>query len=260
MPLVINELSVVGQAPSLPEALLLIGSFHRLIQQYMTLRRGERIYVHSTFANRMLTMELTVVECLRQMIGGDVKRFFLTAITNQGWCLDAILAEEIPDHICSYNNNDAKSSALAGAAYWNGSLASMDGYPEFQTDKVTVQFSKDGSEPQTIPLDNFHQEQQVTRKYWKRYNPSPKHHIYSRGPASIMDLQPNQAEQVLNNGIEHSDGKQVHSFFQGKFYEFKFDNVDSFHGYVVEATEIETPILLIMRGRGLISETDYRHS
>lgn len=67
------------------------------------------------------------------------------------------------------------------------------------------------------------------------YELNPKHSILKegylegKGTVSIMDLDDNTAQEVLNKAIQ--DGNKLYSCYDGKFYEFQNHRGNLWHGY-----------------------------
>lgn len=51
-----------------------------------------------------------------------------------------------------------------------------------------------------------------------------------------MDLSDEVAQAVLDKGIV--SGRQIYGYYDGKFYEFQFDNFVGFHGYPVDENKV----------------------
>jgi len=63
--------------------------------------------------------------------------------------------------------------------------------------------------------------------------PSPKHRqMGERGiKGTPMDLSDKDAQIALDSGIAY--GRQIYSYYKGKYYEFQSDNAETFHGYPI---------------------------
>lgn len=83
----------------------------------------------------------------------------------------------------------------------------------------------------------------------RNYVPSPKH---ERGGAGTqMDLDPETAQQVLEEGI--GSGRQVYGYHNGQLYTFQPDNAGGYHGYPVPGSRVPIQVLREMRDQGTIA-------
>src|SRR5207245_129975 len=113
------------------------------------------------------------------------KQTFFEIIT-KGPYIDFLLTEQIPNHLCTFNNRDARKSSLAGAAYLSGLLASLANSVPFASSNIRVNFSEDGDTPSPHNLENFLDVASITLRLRLRYLPIPKHQL--GGSGTLMDL------------------------------------------------------------------------
>lgn len=88
------------------------------------------------------------------------------------------------------------------------------------------------------------------------YSPTAKH--AQGGWGTEMDLDDEEAKEVLNQGQQV--GKQVYgrSSRTGKIYEFQPDGVGGWHGYSIPGNEAPSSVLKDLRDRGVITNSEYK--
>lgn len=74
-----------------------------------------------------------------------------------------------------------------------------------------------------------------------------------------MDLDPQTAVLVLNEGIVGPNGRQVYGVYGGVLYEFQQHEPGRFHGYPVPGGQNNVPnaVLKEMLKRGIISQPQF---
>lgn len=249
MKFIINELSFIGQATGGYDADNLMKELTEVVKAIKPLQGNEPVYVHEDFANRQISKDYTVykwaVNQKQNSSDRDLAVFFIQLCTNAPFVLD-ILNQDLANWKCEFQNQDYRESSLAGAAYLEGVLISLQNASDFSDDFIEVRFSinQDPLEIKNIQnLTTIHQAQKLRPKY----NPSAKHRNQGeRGKkGTIMDLSDTEAQQVLEQAYVHKwlAGKKYYGYKNDKFYEFQPDNVGSYHGYPVDRNEVPDKVL-----------------
>lgn len=255
MDLLINELSFHAQARNNHDGIRLMNGLIELVTSFKKLQKANRVITHSTFHGLPVAAELSVLDCLRSL-GPTTERQVFFQLATKGPFIDHILQDEIPAHTCVLDHDDLKNSSLAGAAYVDGSLASLSDSSRFSTQVITVSFSTDGAVAKSVDLHNFSSAGEMTERLELRYVPSAKH--AAGGFGTRMDLDPQVAKEVLNRGLLGPNGRQIYSFHDRKIYEFQPDGTGSFHGYPISSRELPTQVLRNMLEGGMIDTPQYR--
>lgn len=89
----------------------------------------------------------------------------------------------------------------------------------------------------------------------RKYQPTQKHE--KGGWGTEMDLPPETAQTVLDNGITGPNGSQIYGHHDRKLYEFQPDNTGGYHGYPVRGTEVPPKVLRTMKDNGTITNAEY---
>ncbi|WP_013325286.1 hypothetical protein [Gloeothece verrucosa] len=139
---------------------------------------------------------------------------------------------------CYLNSKNISSSSIAGAAYDNGVLISLQNAPNFQSDSISVNFSENNQAFQIREIENLTDVAQAN-KIRRCYVPSPKHK--RGGSGTYMDLTDVEAQAALDKGLP--SGKQIYSFYNNKYYVFQNDNAGGFHGYPVDRQAVPPKII-----------------
>jgi hypothetical protein len=240
MHILVNERSFIGQAPTVYDAPNLMRALMDVLKALKPLQGSEPISTHSSLFQRELSPAYTVDEWARAKSAKDrdIRTVFIVLV-RKGPHIDKLLNDELEYHECHFNEQDVATSSIAGAAYFKGVLASLQGAPEFAPAYLPVKFSTDGQSYQDIEIPNLTDAQQISNVR-RKYVPSPKHDPLG-GWDSPMDLDDSVAQIVLDNGIP--DGKQVYSQHSGKFYVFQPDNVGGYHGYLISKNDVPAKVL-----------------
>jgi len=249
MHFLINEQSFIGQGTNytVPNLLLLLAE---TIDSITPILCGDSIHRHSNLANRYATPQLTLHDCLFQIRDPrlQARRVFLLTTLTKGPHIDTLLSS-IPHH-CKYNGKDVTSSSLAGAAYFNGALISLNSCPQFAAGLVPLDFAHGSNLPLSpVTVTNIITPAHASglRRYYKA---SPKHG--RRGWGTFMDIEDDQqAQQLLDCGEQgdHENDKQIYNLHAGKFYEFQPDNADYYHGYPVPEEEVPAEVVRRLSNR-----------
>jgi hypothetical protein len=86
------------------------------------------------------------------------------------------------------------------------------------------------------------------------YRPSDKHK--KGGHGTEMDLDDATAELVLKKSILGSS-KARYGWYNGKLYEFRYDNAGGWHGYPIKGLEAPTRVLREMLSKNWITMSEY---
>ncbi len=247
MHLLINEFSVIGQAPTVYQAPDLVRAVFDVINALAPTRHTDPILAHSTLFNCPLSPNYTLHEWARTKSANDRDiRLFFVKIVTQGPFIDKILEKK--QHECYFNGRNVSFSSIAGAVFFEGVLVSFQDAPEFIPENIQVVFSTDEKSSRNIKIRNLTHSDQVSRVR-HNYVPSPKHDPVT-GWATKMDLDAQIAQQVLDSGIQQ--GKQIYGYYGEKFYVFQPDNANGYHGYPISRIDVPTIVLRELQNKGYI--------
>lgn len=249
MYILINELSFVGQADTRYDAPRLMQTMMNVIKELEPIQRNDPLCTHHSFSQRRLSADYTVYEWASARFPNDedkeLRKFFVFVVT-KGPFIDVLLDQALTYHESFLNQRDVSSSSIAGAAYFEGTLISLQDAPEFEVERLLVKFSEDGKNYQNKEVRNLTQEGQSWNFVRPRYVPSPKHEVGGWG--TPMDLNDETAQRVLDRGVRY--GRQIYGYHDGKFYEFQYDNAEGYHGYPV--SRVPTPVVRKMQASGIL--------
>ncbi|WP_129630825.1 hypothetical protein [Candidatus Oscillochloris fontis] len=257
MHILINEHSIQQQAPTPYAADRILIEFSDALDTLEPRRINDSddpdenrdpIYSHSSIFSLRLCAQMTLKdlfyterdhdsETLRKL--RTVRTSLLRRIRN-GPYIDTILEKIL--HECTRDEAGSKKrldeSTIAGAAYFEGILVSLQHSPHYPPGDIEVYFSK-GEEPQPVEIEHYTSVDEIKvrrRHYW----PHPKHDKSMPTYGVIgtqMDLPPEEAEKVLNAGIPI--GKRVFGrSAKGKLYAFHRHHSNEYHGYPVDEEEL----------------------
>jgi hypothetical protein len=245
--ILINELSLVGQADhhaTADEFMRLLAETYRELEPMLC---GGQLYRHSTLGQCLLCPDLSVYEWLRRPQKGEMRaiRNVIQEFLTKRPRIDTLLAEAAPDHICRCIVNDitveCPFSSLAGAAHLAGWLLSLRGCTDFPPGSVEIHYCKEGNQPQALDLQHFIEVAEA-QAICRRYESNPKHEDFStygiRG--TRMDLKPAEAQRILNCGVQFAGDKRVFAYHNNRIYVFNPHRAEAnlFHGYPVEPQEL----------------------
>jgi hypothetical protein len=216
-----------------------------VIRTLEPIRRDDPISTHSSLHSREIAKNIQVFDWARpdttiDRVERDTRRLFIILAT-KGPFIDKLLDQSLDYHECYFQETNVTSSSLAGAAYFSGVLVNLQNAADFAHEHIQVRFSEDGTVYQDIEIPSLTQALQVDGLR-RNYVPSPKH--APGGWGTLMDLDNNTAQNVLDNGI--LDGKQVYNLYGGKYYTFQSDNVGGYHGYPVSRNEVPARIIRLI--------------
>jgi hypothetical protein len=92
------------------------------------------------------------------------------------------------------------------------------------------------------------------------YDPKPALPGGKHGPGgwgTLMDLDAETAQKVLNEAISADGKKQLYGYYEGKIYEFQPDNAGTYHGYPIPGDQAPIGVLRKLRDSGKISGAQY---
>lgn len=243
MQFLINERSFIGQAQHNDDADKLMIVLFDIIKELEPLS-SKQILTHTTFFSCYITAQIKVKDWLYQKSkspNGDeqeTSRVLLIKLMNKGPFIDDILDEELEFHECYFKNHDVCGSSLAGAVHLQGNLISLQNAPDFVSQFIKLRYSQDGVDYKEIEITNLTYVSHA-KNLRPCYVPSPKHALGGWG--TLMDLNDEVAQAVLDKGIV--SGRQIYGYYNGKFYEFQYDNFAGFHGYPVEENEVPYKVI-----------------
>jgi hypothetical protein len=244
MHFLINEQSFIGQAKHHDDADKLMIVLFEIIKELEPIKSSKPILTHSSFFSCHITVQIKVSDWLHQKSKSssgeeqETSRILLIKLMNKGPFIDDILDEELDFYECHFNNQDVCGSSLAGAAYLQGTLISLQGAPDFVSQSIQLRYSQDGIGYKEIEITNLTHVSHA-KKLRPRYVPRPKH--AQGGFGTLMDLSDEVAQAVLEKGIV--SGRQIYGYYDGNFYEFQFDNFVGFHGYPVDENKVPYKVI-----------------
>ncbi len=236
MHFLINELSFIAQASTKYDADGLMAMIVNIVSELEPVQGDDPIQVHRSFASRQVSTDLSVKDWVYQKLKSPKDKqlgSLFVRLMSQGPFIDRTLNESLDYHECKFNNQDVSESSLAGAAYLQGTLISLQNAPEFTVESIQVKFSTDGKVYEDVKIPNLTNVSQA-KNLRPSYIPSPKHALGGWG--TLMDLTDEVAQAVLDKGVV--SGRQIYGFSDEKYYEFQSDNVGGFHGYPVPPQEV----------------------
>lgn len=244
-PVVINELSAVGQAANVYDCDAIMRALAETLRALEPIQCGGTIHTHSSFCNQRLSVNQTVYEWLYGPFRRDLLaiRQLLCKLLRHGPFIDTRLADIA--HTCERTFNgqcmDHAQSSLAGAAHLNGWLISLRQCPSFPPGPVTVSYSEGGGDVKEIDLAHFVNARDVQRVR-RIYQPNPKHGtIPTDGVIGTpMDLSDEEAQRVLDSCVSAPEEKRVCGRYNGRIYVFSPHRLEEnlYHGFPVDKEEL----------------------
>jgi hypothetical protein len=245
---VINELSVTGQAANRFAADDLMRGLGRALQ---ALKRGKddlKVYTHSDLANKRLhggTGENTVHDWLSGPLGRELQpvRLLLLTYLRRGPFLDLLMGDA--PHVCyhTFQNEsiDHPLSGLAGAARLRVALLSFAGCTRFPSGPVRVRYGVTDADAIPLALQHFLDDREVDRAR-RKYEPHTKHTGgASRGVRGTpMDLSTEDAQAALDQCVSSHDERRVCARFRSKIYVFHPHSLEEnlYHGFPMDESEV----------------------
>ncbi|WP_027403794.1 hypothetical protein [Aphanizomenon flos-aquae] len=268
MQVLINELSIIGQFDNKYSAEVKMEIVKDIIwnifkdfyqdDKYI-LNPINHIKIHSSFLDCKLCSDFTISDWLKEQYKHKTKISVILAgiKRNRDLYIDNILNRKLQYWECEFNLKDCCESSLAGAAYLEGRLISLQDAPEFKSEDIEVYF---GIEEEPLKKKNIHNLTTIeqARKLRPRYKFHTKHdpeRLWKTpsDEASPMNLTPEKAQKILDKAVIHdlTDGTQYYGYYQDKFYEFQpggegdgtgkfdLDGYPLYHGYIIEENELK---------------------
>ncbi len=235
MYVMINELSFIGQADIKQDAPTLMRTMMNVIRELKPIQGDDPTCTHTSLFNQPLSAEYSVDDWVTTRFANDpdrdVRRFFVVYV-RKGPFIDRLLDKVLEYHECYLNDqDDVLGSSLAGAAYFTGTLVSLQDAPLFEDKFIQVRFSIGDNPYEDIKIPNLTREGQLWGVARRQYVPSPKHNPLG-GWGSPMDLDDETAQRVLDRGVRYR--RQIYGYHDGKFYVFQNDNAGGYHGYLID--------------------------
>jgi hypothetical protein len=250
----INELSIVGQFSSLYEATEYLDIIRLILQEIKHL--DLKLLTHQSLADRKLTPNYTVRDWLQYYCSTPHKDIdFLRLIISlfKGSCISTLLDREVKNDLhyweCYFNDLDLSYSSLAGAAYFDGRLISVQRSESFDIPILNVRFKQNTDEFYVFNVPNLY-ELNHARELRPKYKYHPKHDLIGHWDnATPMDLNDNEAQEALDQSIPHEGHTQRYSFYRQNFYIFQNDNAGGYHGYPINENKVPNDILKVLKNR-----------
>ena len=112
----------------------------------------------------------------------------------------------------------------------------------FDVCDVIVHFEQNEQASEEICIYNIYEVAQAIKLRPKFIYHSKHHPVGYWNDATPMDLSDSEGQEALDQSISHEDDRKRFSLYKGKFYEFKSDNFEGYHGYPVEKSTIPNNI------------------
>jgi hypothetical protein len=250
----INELSIIGQFSSLYEATEYLDIVRLILQEIKHL--DLKLLTHQSLADRLLTPDHTVRDWLKHYYSDPHKDTdFLRLIMSlfKGSCVSTFLDQEIKNDLyyweCYFDKLDSSYGSLAGAAYLDGKLISVQGSEAFDIPVITVRFKRNADEFYVFNVPNLY-ELTHARELKPKYKYHPKHDLLGHWDnATPMDLNDSEAQEALDQSVPHTGHTQRYSFYKQRFYVFQNDNAGGYHGYPVNENSVPNDISKVLKSR-----------
>ena len=227
----INDLSFIGQAPNLYRAAQLLVGLADTLKIAVSLNRAESVTGHGQLWNVQITPEHKLNDALYECDLREEDRVLLLQIVNNGPYVDQMIVENGTTCACRVGELDVSFSGIAGAAHFDGNLASLMDAQNFSNSRINVLVC--GMDGEEKGVDNFTSRGQL-EQLERQYVPSEKHRPWGWG--TPMDLDDTTALRVLRDGSKV--GSQVYGFHNGEYYVFQDDNFGGYHGYPISRHDV----------------------
>lgn len=152
MHMFINELSFAAQAENRDDADDLMTNIFRVIEELKPVMGDDPVSTSSKLWKKKLSPGLTVYKWMNT-VKKDRKRWFMIAVS-KGPHVETLLDEYVAYHECRFEDEDATSSSLAGAACFNGLLSSLQKNARFDKTVLHVKYREDAGEFRNIDIPN----------------------------------------------------------------------------------------------------------
>ncbi|HEY9865396.1 MAG TPA: hypothetical protein V6D21_14575 [Candidatus Obscuribacterales bacterium] len=172
MNFLINELSFIGQAKNIYDADTLMKALAEVIKAISPTQGNDYIYVDELFSNCKIAENYTVKNWVYDKSFSNEQAqavLLIQLFTNGPFILD-VLEQELEYWECEFNGQDYWDSSLAGAAYLQGILISLQEAPDFSSELINVTFKLDENTPEIIEIYNLTNADQV-KNIPERYLP-----------------------------------------------------------------------------------------
>ncbi|MBE9142398.1 hypothetical protein [Planktothrix mougeotii] len=182
MNFLINELSFIGQATNIYDADTLMKALAEVIKAIKPILGNDSIYIHELFSNCKITENYTVKDWVyEKSLSNDhdqVQALLLIKLFTDGPFILDILNQELLYWECEFNGEDYCESSLAGAAYLQGILISLQQAPDFSSELINVLFKLDENPSEIIEVYNLINADQVKNIPGHYLPPNPQREIY----------------------------------------------------------------------------------
>ena len=241
----INELSFANQFSDTYDVDQGMDTLKNILQELKFLR-DLKLITHQGLGDRELYSEFTVRDWLRSYSSKrDKDRDFLILFSSflKNKCISETLDEEFKNGLyyweCYFNEVNHFSSSLAGAAYLEGNLVSIQKSGTFDTPLLTVHFKRNEEAKERICIHNLY-EVDHARKLRPQFIYHPKHDLLGHWHnATPMNLNSDEAQEALEQSVPYVGHTQRFSLYKDTFYEFKSDNSG---GYPVDESKVPSDI------------------
>jgi hypothetical protein len=245
----INELSISGQFIDKHEASICMDVIKSILQELKPLQ-NLKLITHQSLSEREFFPGYKVSDWLKDYYSSqDKDRDFLVLIIGllKETCISKRLDEELENGLyyweCYFNEENYFDSSLAGAAYFEGRLVSVQKSEFFNSSPVTVRFNKNNNEPKIIDILNIFEASHAHRLRPKFCYHSKHDSLGHWDGATPMDLNNDEAQEALDQSLLHEGHTQRYTFFNGKYYIFQDDNAGGYHGYPIDENKVPNSVL-----------------
>lgn len=180
MNFLINELSFIGQATNIYDADTLMKALAEVIKAIAPIQGNDYIYVHELFSNCQIADNYTVKNWVydKSFSNDQAQAVLLIQLFTNGPFILDFLKQELEYWECEFNNQDCCESSLAGAAYLQGILISLQQAPDFSSELINVLFKLDENPSEIIEIYNLTNADQVKNIPGHYLPPNPQREIY----------------------------------------------------------------------------------
>jgi hypothetical protein len=138
MHIFVNELSFQAQAHDTFEAFSLIKNLIVILRALIPLRDRDPICTSQLIWAKEVCPGLTLNDCLHQLNRDQARLLIITVM--KGPYVETLLDDVLDYHECWFYEEDVSSTSLAGAAFFDGMLSSLQNASRFNNNQVLLQY------------------------------------------------------------------------------------------------------------------------
>jgi len=151
----INELSFQAQAQNDQHANSLITNIISILRSLGSIQGNDPVRTSGTLWEREIIQGCSINSWLNKGILNRDQRIWFTAIVRKGPFIENILTETIDYHECWFQCEDVSSTSLAGAACFEGALASLQQCIKFDYEQICLNFREGEQDFKKVKILNF---------------------------------------------------------------------------------------------------------